>query len=389
VNISNIPSNTGISALPLIIAVEDLAGAAYVGQVRSLVVQRQTDLSRFVADTVLSTELQASQADLRQHVTHYLDRLIPETIRVVTTLENCTAIVLSVRKEFSSGLDRDTVQEVRGALLSAFEEALASATETGRLVDRELQAVRPSVGAMARVIDEHVKQLLDEERGQFAVLETDIAAVSKNMTDAVEQTVKSGRKIGVQVKKIVTWIFSLFGAGGDDSEKPKEKEKPEGEGDGDKTEKPGKPNRHTLKKPDEPFPGETIGEISDETSAVLAAGSDLNRHAARLQTLYCELCTLRATLGVAVLIKQQGLDYLNAVTQLRATTAGVAEAWRTLVKASDELGTPGAPGFDASWEQLGRRINWIKDSFTGGAAAIPQLGRVENVVPIDQPGENS
>jgi len=281
VNISNIPSNTGISALPLIIAVEDLAGAAYVGQVRSLVVQRQTDLSRFVADTVLSTELQASQADLRQHVTHYLDRLIPETIRVVTTLENCTAIVLSVRKEFSSGLDRDTVQEVRGALLSAFEEALASATETGRLVDRELQAVRPSVGAMARVIDEHVKQLLDEERGQFAVLETDIAAVSKNMTDAVEQTVKSGRKIGVQVKKIVTWIFSLFGAGGDDSEKPKEKEKPEGEGDGDKTEKPGKPNRHTLKKPDEPFPGETIGEISDETSAVLAAGSDLNRHAAR------------------------------------------------------------------------------------------------------------
>ena len=91
-NISNIPSNTGISALPLIIAVEDLAGAAYVGQVRSLVVQRQTDLSRFVADTVLSTELQASQADLRQHVTHYLDRLIPETIRVVTTLEKCTAV---------------------------------------------------------------------------------------------------------------------------------------------------------------------------------------------------------------------------------------------------------------------------------------------------------
>ncbi|WP_144404056.1 hypothetical protein [Caballeronia cordobensis] len=395
VNTQTIPGSAGMSALPLIVAVEDLAGAAYLGQMRALVVQRQAALGRFFADPAASAQIEAAQADLRRHVTHYLDRLIPESIGMVTTFEHAKTLVVSVRQELGARLDDDASKEVRAALITEFDKALSDADEARRLVSRELQSVTGTVGTLTRIIDEYGRQLQESERGRLAVLETDIAAASKGMTDAVEQTVKSGRKIGAQVKKLVTWIMSLFGASGDaddtpkdkqdDGDKDKDKDKPEGEKN--KSEK--KSRRPTLKDPGEPFPGETIGEISDETSTALASTSDLNRHAAKLEKLYVELYTLHAALGAAVLIKQQGIDYLNAVRQLDESAADVSAAWKTLAGACREAGSLAAQTFDASWEQLERRIGWIRDSLTGGSAGIPQLARKDNVVPIHQPGEGS
>jgi len=402
-SVVNIERSQGLSALKLISGVEGLAGASLLAQARAMVVERQPGAAPFSTDTTARAMLSVRQSQLRARARELLNDLQPAVISDITGMQSFVQLLLEMQKEASQG-DEEVVEALLAALVEqAREREQRSATLAAKATEAATQAAEEQT-ELDGVIDAEVRRIdgSDEgsEDGELAQVRAQIAKASEDMSAAVQATVDSSRKIGDGVRRLVTWVSSLFSfQQGDTPRKPakddddedeateggeqatgsgKDKGKSEGK-DKDKSKatpaKPGKP-RITPERPTEDFPVETIGEIGDDTAAVFDARTKLNNLVIQQRSLYVQLYRAEAGLAVMQVVSQQGADLVAALRALGSSADAVRAEWQRLATECEQAQGTRLP-FDDSWTRLAARIDTLVKSFTTAPTSMPRLSDID------------
>ena len=411
-SVVKLEETTGIGALALMQAVEAVARSGQLVQVRALVVERQPYVADFVADERQAGALKDQQAQLRAQAGACLNELVPAVIGGIAELQQAAALLHAIKGEAEgagAALDADAARALVGAVRDAAEAGRDHGQQLKAQAGRILQAVRPTVDSIEADFAAYADTLADDD-GEIERLKTEIDEVSAGMTAAVQATVDAGKDIGKGAKKIVTWFTSLFSFAEPEAPEspepepvrkpPKDKDATSATADDDEpagghaagerdaargksreTDKPGKagkpvkPARPRIvpSKSDKPFPAETIGEISDKTTGIVDARSDLNRLATRLQELYQLMYLAERALGVIGVVRRQGADLLAALQAADAAATALAAAWVDLAAKCADAAERGVVPIDASWQRLGARVDVLSRAYVEVPADMPRL----------------
>lgn len=402
-SVVNIERSQGLSALRLISAVDGLAGASLLAQVRAMVVERQPGAAPFSTDTTARAMLSVHQSQLRARATELLNELHPAALAKITDMQQFVLLLLEIQKE-AQGSD-EAVEALMGALT---EQARGFEQRSAALAARATAAATQAAEEQAeldKLIDAEVSRIDGAEDGdgdgELAQVRAQIAKTSEAMSAAVQATVDSSRKVGGGIGRIVTWVSSLFsfqpgdtpskpakdddGDDGDDdgAEKvkasDKDSEKDSGKAGGKaRPDKPGRP-RITPERPTADFPVETIGEIGDDTAAVFDARTKLNSLVIQQRNLYVQLYRAEAGLAVMQVVGQQGSDLVAALQGLGSRAEALRAEWERLAAECEQAKGAGL-SFDDSWAHQLARIDALVRASTSGSASMPRLTHIDSPI---------
>lgn len=407
-SVVNIERSQGLSALRLISAVDGLAGASLLAQVRAMVVERQPGAAPFSTDTTARAMLSVRQSQLRARARELLNELQPSALGSITDMQQFVLLLLEIQKE-AHGSD-EAVEALLGALT---EQARGFEQRSAALAARATAAATQAAEEQAeldKLIDAEVSRIDGAEDGdddgELAQARAQIAKTSEAMSAAVQATVDSSRKVGGGIGRIVTWVSSLFSfQPGDTPRKPAKDDDGEEDADdgaekvkaGDKDsgkagkdsdmaggkdggkarpDKPGRP-RITPERPTADFPVETIGEIGDDTAAVFDARTKLNSLVIQQRNLYLQLYRAEAGLAVMQVVGQQGSDLVAALQGLGSRAEALRAEWERLAAECEQAKGSGL-SFDDSWARQPARLEALLMSFMSSPASMPRLTHIDS-----------
>jgi hypothetical protein len=406
-SVVNIERSQGLSALKLISAVEGLAGASLLAQARAMVVERQPGAAPFSTDRTSQAMLSVRQAQLRARARQLLDELLPVVFSDVTGMQSFALLLQTAQEEARRG-GEDVAEALLDALITSARECeQGSATLAAKATAAATQAAEEQA-ELDNVITAEVHRLdgteEGDDEGELAQVRAQIAKTSEDMSAAVQATVDSSRKVGAGVRRIVTWVSSLFSfQSGDTPRKPEKdddgtdgeeasdgggeqatgkvtdkvtsKDKGKDKGKDEATDG-GKP-RIKPERPTQDFPVETIGEIGDDTAATFDARTKLNSLVVQQRVLYFKLYRAEAGLALMQVVGQQGSDLVAALRTVGSSADAVRAEWERLATECEQAKGNGLP-FDDSWTRLVARTEALLKPFVSSAGAMPRLTDIDS-----------
>jgi hypothetical protein len=421
-----------ISAEPLGIALEQLAGAGIITQANALVLLRQARVDLFDADQELSTKLRTGQEAFQTRANYYLSRLLPSVIGGVTDADAAKNLFVP-----AVGMVRQKLLGPRGdpsndggadgaALVDTVRNRMTTYRENAKELHRLLAEEATKAEADSKIVSDLVQariSQLDGADGALAKTQAAITQAEAARAQHLNEMVSKARNVGEALKKMGTGFFEIFSGKSDSPPKtpaaapkpPGDTPKPVAATPSDNTPKPAadapkpaadapKPVANAPKpavapKPEAGGEGKKDGSFAVEAITVgqegmeghIAAEQALIADNRQIALLYHELAEQGQTLAIAKAIGSQIAGYASALRVMAGKSDEYFKRWEGLVSGLEafrteisrvatsaaearELSNSLSNGALASWNRLENHTRPIREAFTGNTNAISAVG---------------
>lgn len=366
----------------------NLASAAVLTQANALVLMRQADATGLPDLNGLTTVMTHQQGVMRDHANYYLDRLLPDTIRVFSDASAAASLFTAARSVLLPMMDtldsapgaRSQAEQMAETLASSLDNWLDNAKDAASELEREATQVERAQARLDAAVQATI-QTLDGEDGQIAKTNASIVALRQSIEVNLQNVVMGGKDIGDGVKSLVTGVLTTIGlgksetppsggAGKTDPKKPAPKADPKAKESGEED--------------GEAFPVESIDAVSDGVGKVSEAMQKFQADNAALAALYQKMAQLNSLLAVARAIGDQVHGYAASLRDA-ATTAGVVVRTISAVQSSvaqfaNDIGDPNSMvttlvaalnAGNSNWNRLNAAVLPIRQTLAGTGTLIP------------------
>lgn len=386
-------TNNNLSPGYLANDLEGLASALLSLQGYALVLSRQPGLIAPADEFDLANQAVTIQTKFRQHSNFVLNRLSPETIKVVTDAEAAANLMSALKSTLSQAtLSTATLSTLLLSLESSIEDYTTDARELAERSEREFNRVNEAEKTLDEAITEVIAQL-EQPSGELSEVREAINAKKEEIEINITAIVQSGSDVGENVKTLVTGILTSF--------VPSEAD-PQAKADSDAEETSDSPDQLTglsgivdqtqADDGTETFSVESIGAIESDSSKGKANVSQLIQNNHELADLYQKLARLNGLLAAAKAIRDQIHDYSKALQKFSVQAEHTENSWsqiqmgfkkmgQTLRQASEEdpdikpLATVAIA--TRHWQRVSDRIETITSALAGLESGFSNLDNPE------------
>ncbi|MFG2639065.1 hypothetical protein ACGFX8_36180 [Streptomyces sp. NPDC048362] len=367
-----------LSLIPKTLAsdLRSLVDAVKIAQARSMAIEAQETVGRFITDTELALHATDLQKDLKGAATQYLNDVQAELVSVIVETRNLTDVfdVVDDSAVDAASLRDELVQcSSHASEMPEVVAALSKQVETDRA--RLETAIKDFLAA------------LKGKKGEIAQIKASIEATSEQLNTDLNDIMQGADAIGSTVGSFITDMFkivtgtstSVTKKAGGDAGKPGSGDKKTDSGkktDGDKTTDSGKKTdgdkttegddaeslKFNLKEIDfgkvKDVGLDAVGDVKKGVDKLNAGVDAYKQHMEELAQLYQDLATLEVGITVATSVNEQTKKFRAA---LLAVSTAVTKFAATYVSLQKDF----TPALTASPSDLQRALTSAAPEWSG------------------------